>query len=84
MAMFIREKKVDCTNYREVDIIPRTDSAEKAVKGVRGKRTSHKVTEPKQKDGLAGAQDGADTRLDCWIDDNCKGEGEDQPQSCGD
>lgn len=50
MAMFIREKKVDCTNYREVDIIPRTDSAERAVKGVRGKRTSHKVTEPKQKD----------------------------------
>ena len=50
VAMFIREKKVDCTNYREVDIIPRTDSAERTVKGTRGKRTSHKVTEPKQKD----------------------------------
>lgn len=48
--MFIREKKVDCTNYREVDIIPRTDNAEKAVKGKRGNRASHKVTEPKQKD----------------------------------
>lgn len=46
--MFIREKKVDCTNYREADIIPRTDNAEKAVRGKRGKR--HKVTEPKQKD----------------------------------
>lgn len=46
--MFIREKKVDCQNYREVDIIPRTDNAERAVKGKRGKR--QKVTEPKQKD----------------------------------
>lgn len=46
--MFIREKKTDCNTYREVDIIPRTDNAEKAVKGKRGKR--HKVTEPKQRD----------------------------------
>lgn len=46
--MFIREKKVDCGNYREVDIIPRTDNAERAVRGKRNKR--HKVTEPKQKD----------------------------------
>lgn len=46
--MFIREKKIDCANYREVDIIPRTDNAERAVKGRRGKR--HRVTEPKQKD----------------------------------
>lgn len=46
--MFIREKKVDCRNYREVDVIPRTDNAERAVKGKRGKR--QKVTEPKQKD----------------------------------
>ena len=46
--MFYREKKVDCRDYREVDIIPRTDNAERAVKGKRGKR--QKVTEPKQKD----------------------------------
>jgi hypothetical protein len=46
--MFIREKKVDCTNYREVDIIPRTDNAERATKGKRGKKK--KVTEPKQKE----------------------------------
>lgn len=45
--MFIRENKTDCTNYREVDIIPRTDNAERAVRGKRGKK--HKVTEPKQK-----------------------------------
>ena len=45
--MFYREKKVDCRDYREVDIIPRTDNAERAVKGKRGKR--QKVTEPKQK-----------------------------------
>lgn len=46
--MFIREKKTDCGEYREVDVIPRTDNAEKAVKGKRGKKK--KVTEPKQKD----------------------------------
>ena len=46
--MFYREKKTDCGNYREIDIIPRTDNAERAVKGKRGKRK--KVTEPKQKD----------------------------------
>ena len=45
--VFVREKKIDCTNYREVDIIPRTDNAEKAVRGKRGKKA--KVTEPKQK-----------------------------------
>lgn len=47
-SMFEREKKVDCGDYREVDIIPRTDNAEKAVRGKRGKRK--KVTGPKQKD----------------------------------
>lgn len=47
-GVFIREKKIDCVNYREVDIIPRTENGERAVKGKRGKR--HKVTEPKQKD----------------------------------
>ena len=46
--MFYREKKIDCGSYREADIIPRTDSAEKAAKGRRGK--SKKVSEPKQKD----------------------------------
>ncbi len=45
---FQREKKTDCRNYREVDILPRTENAEKAVKGKRGKR--QKVSEPKQKD----------------------------------
>jgi len=45
--MFYREKKVDCGGYREVDIIPRTDDAERAVKGARRKR--HKVSTPKQK-----------------------------------
>lgn len=48
MSAFEREKKVDCGNYREVDIIPRTEKADKAVKGKRGKR--QKVTAPKQKD----------------------------------
>ena len=46
--VFMREKKVDCGSYREADIIPRTEKAESAVKGKRGKRK--KVTEPKQKD----------------------------------
>lgn len=46
--MFIREKKVDCGPYREVDIIPRTDNAERATRGKRGKKK--KVSEPKQKD----------------------------------
>ena len=46
--MFYREKKVDCGLYREVDIIPRTDNADRAAKGKRRKR--RKVTEPKQKD----------------------------------
>ncbi len=46
--MFYREKKIDCGGYREVDIIPRTDNAERAVKGKRGKR--QRVSEPKQKD----------------------------------
>ncbi len=44
--MFIREKKIDCGNYREVDIIPRTDDAERAVKGKRRKR--QRVSSPKQ------------------------------------
>lgn len=46
--MFIREKKIDCGAYREVDIIPRTDNAERATRGKRGKRK--KVSEPKQRD----------------------------------
>lgn len=46
--VFEREKKTDCGDYREVDIIPRTNHAEKAVKGRRGKKK--KVTEPKQRD----------------------------------
>ena len=46
--VFEREKKIDCGDYREVDVIPRTDNAEKAVKGKRGKKK--KVTEPKQRD----------------------------------
>ena len=46
--VFMREKKVDCGKYREADIIPRTEKADKVAKGKRGKRK--KVTEPKQKD----------------------------------
>lgn len=45
---FIREKKIDCGRYREVDIIPRTENADKIAKGKRGKRKY--VSEPKQKD----------------------------------
>ena len=37
--VFEREKKTDCGNYREVDIIPRTDNAEKAESnGAKAKR----------------------------------------------
>lgn len=46
--VFIREKKTDCANYREVDIIPRTEAAEVATRGKRGKRK--KSIAPKQKD----------------------------------
>lgn len=46
--MKIREKKIDCNHYREVDIIPRTDAADKAVKGKRSKKK--KVSSPKQND----------------------------------
>lgn len=46
--MFIREKKIDCQGYREVDIVPRTNNAERTARGKRGKR--RKATEPKQKD----------------------------------
>ena len=45
--MFYREKKVDCGTYREVDIIPRTDDAERAAKGTRKKRS--KASTPAQK-----------------------------------
>ena len=31
--VFIREKKIDCAEYREVDIIPRTEAAEQASRG---------------------------------------------------
>lgn len=44
--MFIREKKTDCADYREVDIIPRTEKAEEATRGKRGKR--RKAKKPKQ------------------------------------
>lgn len=46
-TMFYREKKVDCGTYREVDIIPRTDDAERAAKGTRKKRS--KASTPAQK-----------------------------------
>lgn len=46
--VFIREKKIDCAKYREVDIIPRTEAAERASRGKRGKK--RKVNAPKQKD----------------------------------
>lgn len=37
--VFIREKKIDCAEYREVDIIPRTEAAEQQAeeRGVRKK-----------------------------------------------
>lgn len=44
--VFIREKKTDCAEYREVDIIPRTEKAEEATRGKRGKRK--KAKKPKQ------------------------------------
>lgn len=46
--VFIREKKTDCADYREVDIIPRTEAAEVATKGKRGKK--RKCPAPKQKE----------------------------------
>ena len=46
-VVFIREKKTDCADYREVDIIPRTEEAEKATRGKRGKK--RKAQRPKQK-----------------------------------
>lgn len=46
--MFIREKKIDCNNYREADIIPRTENAERTAKGKKGKKK--KVTAPSQRD----------------------------------
>lgn len=45
-VVFIREKKTDCADYREVDIIPRTEAAEMATRGKRGKR--RKAQRPKQ------------------------------------
>ncbi len=45
--MFIREKKTDCADYREVDIIPRTEKAEEAARGKRGKK--RKAQKAKQK-----------------------------------
>lgn len=44
--MFIREKKTSCGNYTEVDIIPRTEEAEIASRGKRGKK--RKAAKPKQ------------------------------------
>lgn len=46
--LFVREKKIDCGDYREVDIIPRTEEAEKAVKGKRRRR--YRETSPKQRE----------------------------------
>ncbi|MCI5495710.1 MAG: hypothetical protein MR407_05170 [Roseburia sp.] len=45
--MYIREKKTDCADYREVDIIPRTKAADMATRGKRGAKRKSKV--PKQK-----------------------------------
>lgn len=47
LRSFIREKKIECNDYVEVDIIPRTREQEMTVKGKRPKKT--KVSEPKQK-----------------------------------
>lgn len=44
--VYYREKKIDCTDYREVDIIPRTEAGDIATRGSRGKR--EKVQKPKQ------------------------------------
>lgn len=44
--MFIREKKTICGRYTEIDIIPRTEKAEIATRGKRGKKK--KATPPKQ------------------------------------
>ncbi len=44
--MFIREKKTSCGRYTEVDIIPRTDKAEIAARGKRGRKK--KAAPPKQ------------------------------------
>ena len=46
--LFYREKKIDCGEYREVDVIPRTDNAERAVRGKRG--TKKKATGPKRQE----------------------------------
>lgn len=43
--MIIREKKIDCGNYREIDIIPRPEAERK---GRRIKR--HRITAPKQQE----------------------------------
>lgn len=46
--LFIREKKTDCADYREVDIIPRTEAGELATRGKRGKKK--KIQALKQKE----------------------------------
>lgn len=46
--MFIREKKTSCGTYTEIDIIPRTEEAEKATRGKRGKQ--RRAAKPKQAD----------------------------------
>lgn len=43
--MYVREKRITCGEYKEVDIIPRTEKADKAVKG---KRRKQKISKPKQ------------------------------------
>lgn len=44
--MYEREKKIDCGPYREIDIIPRSEAADDAVRKRRRKRL--RVTSPKQ------------------------------------
>ena len=44
--MYEREKKIDCGPYREIDIIPRSEVADNAVRQRRRKR--RRVTSPKQ------------------------------------
>lgn len=47
-VVFIREKKTDCANYREVDIIPRTEAAEQATRGKRGRKMKRATAQSKK------------------------------------
>ena len=46
MRSFIREKKIYCGDYLEVDLYPYTEAQKQAAKGTRSKK--EKVTQPKQ------------------------------------